>query len=143
MNQLNSVILEGNLVRDPEAKLTPKGTPVCKFAVASNRSYKAEGVRQEEVSYFDVEVWSKVAEACEKHLQKGRGVRVVGRLKQDRWVDEEGGSHHKIKVVGEHVEFKPQNTASAGPGDSNESEEENLKESLEESVEESLEEVLI
>ena len=31
MNNLNSVILEGNLVRDPEANLTPKGTPVCKF----------------------------------------------------------------------------------------------------------------
>ena len=49
MNQLITVILEGNLVRYPEAKLTPKGTSVCKFAVASNRSYKAEGVRQEEV----------------------------------------------------------------------------------------------
>jgi single-strand DNA-binding protein len=84
-----------------------------------------------------------VAEACEKHLQKGRGVRVVGRLKQDRWTDEEGSSHYKVKVVGEHVEFKPQNTASVGPGDSNESEEENLNESVEENVEESLEEVLI
>ncbi|WP_255526225.1 MULTISPECIES: hypothetical protein [unclassified Oceanispirochaeta] len=41
------------------------------------------------------------------------------------------------------MEFKPQNTASAGPGDSNESEDENLKESIEDTVEESLEEVLI
>ena len=100
MNQSSTVLLEGNLVRDPEAKLTPKGTPVCKFAVASNRFYKAEGVRQEEVSYFDVEVWSGVAEACEKHLRKGRDIRVVGCLKQNRWTDEEGGSHHKIKFVG-------------------------------------------
>ena len=84
-----------------------------------------------------------MAEACEKHLQKGRGVRVVGRLKQDRWTDEEGGSHNKIKVVGEHVEFKSQSIASAGPGDSNESENENLKESVEENAQESLEEVLI
>jgi single-strand DNA-binding protein len=137
MNNLNSVILEGNLVRDPEANLTPKGTPVCKFSVASNRYFKTEGVRQSEVSYFDVEVWSKVAEACEKHLQKGRGVRVVGRLKQDRWTDEEGGSHYKVKVVGEHVEFKPQFSASAGPGGKNESDE-----SVEESADENMDEVL-
>ena len=111
------MIIEGNLVRDPDANLTPKGTSVCNFAIASNRYYKAEGVRKDEVSYFDVEVWSRVAESCEKHLKKGRGVRVVGRLKQDRWIDEEGSPHNRIKVVGEHVEFKPQYTAAAGPGE--------------------------
>jgi single-strand DNA-binding protein len=126
MNQLNSVILEGNLVRDPEANLTPKGTPVCKFSVASNRYYKSEGVRQEEVSYFDVEVWSKVAESCEKHLKKGRGVRVVGRLKQDRWTDDQGSSHYRVKVVGEHVEFKPEHHAA--PRDSEKGEDAEAKE---------------
>ena len=113
MNQLNSIILEGNLVRDPESKLTPKGTPLCQFSIATNRYFKQDGVRNSEVSYFDVEVWSKVAEACEKHLNKGRGVRVVGRLKQDRWTDDEGKSRTKIKVVGEHVEFKPQFSGTA------------------------------
>jgi single-strand DNA-binding protein len=111
------IILEGNLVRDPDAKLTPKGTEVCHFSLASNRYYKQEGVRQNEVSYFDIEVWSRVAESCEKHLKKGRGVRVVGRLKQDRWNDDQGEAHYKVKVVGEHVEFKPQYTASSGPGE--------------------------
>ena len=113
MNNLNSVIIEGNLVRDPEGKLTPKGTALCEFAVATNRYYKQDGVRHSEVSYFDVEVWSRVAESCEKHLNKGRGVRIVGRLKQDRWTDDQGGPHSRIKVVGEHVEFKPQFTGSA------------------------------
>ena len=87
-------------MRDPDANLTPRGTKVCKFAIASNRYYKQEGVRNSEVSYFDVEVWSKVAESCEKHLNKGRGVCVVGRLKQERWTDDLGGSHSKIKIVG-------------------------------------------
>jgi len=132
MNNLNSVILEGNLVRDPDANLTPKGTPVCKFSVASNRYFKQDGVRQNEVSYFDVEVWSKVAEACEKHLKKGRGVRVVGRLKQDRWIDETGSSHTKIKVVGEHVEFKPQFTGSSGPGEEGDEDEALIDDTLSE-----------
>lgn len=32
----------------------------------------------------------------------------MGRLKQDRWNDGEGKSHNKVKIVAEHVEFKPQ-----------------------------------
>jgi single-strand DNA-binding protein len=39
---------------------------------------------------------------------KGRGVRVVGRLKQDRWTGPEGQARSKILIVAEHVEFKPQ-----------------------------------
>lgn len=108
MNSLNSILLEGNLVRDPESGETPKGTKFCKFSIATNRYYKYEGDHVDEVSYFDVEVWSKLAENCYDKLEKGRGVRVVGRLKQDRWQDEEGRGRTKVKIIGEHVEFKPQ-----------------------------------
>ena len=109
MQALNSIILEGNLVRKPDAKLTTKGTPVCNFTVASNRYYRLDGTEEtkEEVSFFDVETWSKQAEICEKHLDRGRGVRVVGRLKQDRWTDKEGKNQSRIKIVAEHIEFRP------------------------------------
>ena len=35
-------------------------------------------------------------------------MRVVGRLKQDRWTNPEGQARSKILIVAEHVEFKPQ-----------------------------------
>jgi single-strand DNA-binding protein len=35
-------------------------------------------------------------------------VRVVGRLKQDKWTDPDGKPHSRIFIVAEHVEFKPQ-----------------------------------
>jgi single-strand DNA-binding protein len=107
MNNLNSILMEGNLVRDPVLNQTPKGTNVCSFSVASNRYYKQNDETQQEVSFFDVEVWAKLAEVCSRELNKGRGVRVVGRLKQDRWTDDQGGNRSKVKIVGEHVEFKP------------------------------------
>ena len=108
MNSLNSILVEGNLVRDPALSKTPKGTQVCTFSLASNRFYKTDNEAQKEVSFFDVEVWAKLAETCAENLKKGRGVRVVGRLKQDRWADGEGKNHSRIKIVGEHVEFKPE-----------------------------------
>ena len=107
MNSLNSILVEGNLVRDPVLTQTPKGTQVCSFSVASNRFYRVENETQKEVSFFDVEVWAKLAETCNEQLRKGRGVRIVGRLKQDRWSDGEGKNHTRIKIIGEHVEFKP------------------------------------
>ena len=42
-----------------------------------------------------------------KELQKGRGVRVVGYLKQSRWTDSNGKNNSSISVVCEHIEFKP------------------------------------
>ena len=107
MNNLNSILIEGNLTRDPVLSETPKGTSVCNMSVASNRFYKQEDELQKEVSFFDVEAWARLGEVCAENLQKGRGVRVVGRLKQDRWTDEGGSPHSRIKIVAEHVEFKP------------------------------------
>jgi single-strand DNA-binding protein len=108
MNNLNSILVEGNLVKDPELAYTPKGTAVCKFTVACNRFWKQEEELQKEVSFFDVSCWTRLAEVCGEYLKKGRGVRVVGRLKQDRWTDSDGKPHSRIEIVAEHVEFKPQ-----------------------------------
>ncbi len=105
---LNSILLDGNLTRDPELRTTSGGTQVCNFGVASNRFYEVNEEKVHEVSFFDVECWTKLAEACNNHLSKGRGVRVVGRIKQDRWKDNSGQNKSRVKIVAEHVVFKPQ-----------------------------------
>jgi single-strand DNA-binding protein len=107
MNNLNSILIEGNLVRDPLYRTTPKGTPVCSFTLASNRFFKQDSGLEKEVSFFDVETWAKLAENCYNIGHKGRGVRVVGRLKQDRWNGSDGKAHSKVTIVAEHVEFRP------------------------------------
>jgi single-strand DNA-binding protein len=108
MNNLNSILIEGNLTADPRRSNTPKGTPVCNFSIASNRAYKEDTELRNETSLFDVEAWASLAESCNEHLHKGRGVRIVGRLKQDRWQDSAGNPRSHIKIVAEHVEFKPE-----------------------------------
>jgi single-strand DNA-binding protein len=107
MNNLNSILIEGNMVREPLIKNTPKGTPVCSFTIASNRFYRQDSGLEKEVSFFDVEAFSKPAENCQNTGHKGKGVRVVGRLKQARWDDANGQSHSRIFIVAEHIEFRP------------------------------------
>ena len=108
MNNLNSVLIEGNMVRDPLMRSTSKGTSVCNFTIASNRFYKQDTNYEKEVGFFDVETWGKLADACSSLGKKGRGVRVVGRLKQDRWTGNDGKNHNKIAIVAEHVEYRPE-----------------------------------
>ena len=77
MNHLNSILVEGNLVRDPNFRSTPSGNQVCDFTVATNRNYKiADQKYENEVSYFDIEAWARLGSACAQNLKKGRGVRV-------------------------------------------------------------------
>ena len=106
-NNLNSVIVEGNLTKDADFDSTQKGTGFCTFSVATNRYFKSGEEVMHEVSYFDVEAWGKLADSCRSLLVKGSGVRVVGRLKQDRWNSEDGKAKSRVKIVAEHIEAKP------------------------------------
>ena len=106
MNNLNSVLIEGNMVRDPMIRSTPKGTQVCNFSIASNRYFRQESNLEKETGFFEVEAWGKLANTCSIQGRKGRGVRVVGRLKQDRWTGVDGKSHNKVAIVAEHVEYR-------------------------------------
>jgi single-strand DNA-binding protein len=112
-NNLNSVIVEGNLTKDADFDSTQKGTGFCTFSVATNRYFKSGEEIQHEVSYFDVEAWGKLADSCRSLLVKGAGVRVVGRLKQDRWNSEDGKAKSRVKIVAEHIESKPVTTVEA------------------------------
>ena len=107
MNSLNSVLIEGTVARDPSMAYTPKGTAVTSFSVASDRYYRSGDQMVHDTSFIDVEVWAKLAQRCAEELSKGRNVRIVGRLQQDRWTDTEGHPRSRHKIVAEHVEFRP------------------------------------
>jgi len=107
MNNLNSILLEGNLTRDPELSYIKNGAAVCKFTVATNRYYKDDDKYEQEVSYFDVKAIGKLAEVSGEYLKKGRGIRIIGRIKQDRWKDKEGKTNSTVFVMADHIEFKP------------------------------------
>ena len=116
------VVIEGNLVRDPErVELGENASEMTKFAIAVNRFFrnaKAEAV--EEVMFINVQAWGALAKNCLTYLYKGRGVRVVGRLRQERWSDKEGANRERIIVVAEHVEFKKDPNAAGKTEDAQE-----------------------
>jgi len=108
MNNLNSVLLEGNMIRDPLIRSTPNGSAVCSFTVASSRFFKQGSGFEKETCFIDIEAWGKLADSCSANGGKGRGVRVVGRLRQDRWASNTGENRSRIVIVAEHIEYRPQ-----------------------------------
>ena len=108
MAAFNRVILMGNLTRDPELRYTPSGLAVAHFGLAVNRRYTSkEGEKREEVDFFDIEAWDRQAELSSEYLNRGSGVFLEGRLKQDRWEDESGNKRSRMKIVATTIQFLP------------------------------------
>ena len=107
MPSLNKVLLMGNLTRDPELRVTPKGTSICQFGLAINRQFKMEsGESREEVIFVDIEAWGKQGETIAKYCTKGRPLYVEGRLRLDQWEDKNTKEKRsRMKVVLEQFQF--------------------------------------
>jgi len=97
---LNKVTLIGNLTRDPELRYTPKGTAVCTFGVATNRSWTtAEGQTKEDAQYHRIVAWNKLAELCGKLLTKGRKVYLEGRIVYRTFTGKDGLQRTVSEIV--------------------------------------------
>ena len=80
----HTIIIVGNLGRDPEMRYTPSGQAVTNFNLATNRQYTAsDGTQVKETIWFRVSTWGKQAETCNQYLKKGSKVLVEGRLVAD------------------------------------------------------------
>lgn len=119
MTDLNKVILIGRVTRDvgtDERSFSFVGNGVAKLVVsiASNRSIKKNDKWEDEVSYFDVTIWGKVAESLKDKLVKGKQIAVTGYLKQDRW-EKDGKKQSKLNIIAESVQLlgggKSENTS--------------------------------
>jgi single-strand DNA-binding protein len=108
MASFNKVLLMGNLVRDPELRVTPSGLSVCRITVACSRtvrSEKAEGGSREETTFVDVESFGKQAESVAKFFNKGRPIFVEGRLRLNGWTNQAGEKRSKLVIVLENFTF--------------------------------------
>lgn len=104
MNNISYVFVDGNLTRDPEFSITSTGKSLAKFPIAVNHNRT-----NNDVSFFDIETWDKLAENCNEYLKKGAKVTVIGILKQNIWTSQDGIKKSSIKIVVQQVRFDNEN----------------------------------
>jgi single-strand DNA-binding protein len=104
MADINNVVLVGRLTRNAELKYTNTGTPVSKIGLAINRRRKKDNQWIEEVNFFDVVIWGKVAEALNPYLVKGKQIGVQGELRQNKW-EQDGQPRSKVEVIANNIQL--------------------------------------
>ncbi len=105
MNNINRVVITGNLTADPELRSTPSGTSVCNLRIACNTRRKEEGEWVDKPNYFNVTVWGAQGENAARYLSKGRPVAVDGRLEWREWETQEGGKRQAVDIIADSVQF--------------------------------------
>ncbi|MEI6289278.1 MAG: single-stranded DNA-binding protein [Chloroflexota bacterium] len=122
-----TLILVGNVGKDPEMRYTPAGQPVTTFNVATNRQYTSNnGETVKETIWFRVETWGKQAETCNQYVKKGSKVLVEGRLKADNatggpriWNTQDGTPRASFEVYANTVRFLSSRSEGDSGGGSN------------------------
>jgi len=106
----HTVIIAGNLGRDPEMRYLPSGQGVTSFSVATSRSYtNNQGEKIDETIWFRVSVFGKMAETCNQYLKKGSKVLVEGRLQADKnggpriWTRQDGTPGASFELIASTV----------------------------------------
>ena len=91
MNALrNKVSLIGRLGANPEVVTFETGKTLARFTVATNESYKLNGVWQEQTQWHTINAWGKVAQRMQKTLQKGQEIVLEGRLVNQNYETKNG-----------------------------------------------------
>jgi single-strand DNA-binding protein len=113
LNNLNSVLIEGNLTEDVKMEHTPKGTPYCRFVISSVRNFKEgdtgfeEGDNPHQTYFIPIVTYGGLAYICEREGSKRRGLRVVGGFRTKTTHLSKGIVIQELYVIAEHVESRP------------------------------------
>ena len=109
----HTLIIAGNVGKDPEMRYTPSGQAVTSFSVATNRQYTTgNGEQVKETIWFRISTWGKTAETCNQYVKKGMKVLVEGRLTPDKttggpriWTKQDGSAGASFEVTANTVRF--------------------------------------
>lgn len=100
----STVMLVGNLTRDPELRYLASGRGLASFGLAVNRRWKgADGEWAEQTSFLNVTAWGDLGENVAASLTKGARVVVFGRLEQRSWETDEGEKRSVIEVIADEI----------------------------------------
>lgn len=101
----NSIVLVGNVTRDPELRFTPSGQATATFGLACNRRWQNRQTQEweEATSFFDIVCWRDMAENAAESLGRGSRIIVSGRLEQRSWETADGDKRSKVEVIADEI----------------------------------------
>ncbi len=124
MAGLNKVLLIGNVGGDPEIRSLPSGSKVANFSLATSESYTDKnGQKQTQTEWHRVELWDNLASVVEQYVKKGDSLYVEGKIRNERWTDQNGQERTGIRIRGTAMQMLSggnRNTENANVGSQSE-----------------------
>lgn len=111
-----TVVIHGNLVRDPELReVGAAKTKVASFTVAvSTATKKPDGTY--EANFYDVSLWGPRGEAFMERAEKGTAVQVIGDLAMVEYVSQKDNlKHARLRVEAQKVKITARAKQGAAP----------------------------
>ncbi len=102
---LNSIVIMGRLVADPELRSTTSGIAVSSIRVAVDRDFADKQSGDRQADFFDVVVWRSTAEFVSRYFKKGSMIIVQGSMQSRRWQDKDGNNRISWEIQANNVYF--------------------------------------
>lgn len=103
MKSYNKILLVGYLASSPETTQTKNGKTLTHFALATNDTYMLNNEKIEETDFHRVVAWEHLAIICQKHLAKGSGVFLEGKLKNRTYTTDKGEKRFSTEVIAYNI----------------------------------------
>ncbi len=100
-----SVSILGNLGRNPETRITPDGTFVASFSIASNSVRSTPQGTVKKTDWFRVTALGDKARTLSKYAKKGNKLFVQGKLTFNPWLDREGAPQVSADLLLQDFQF--------------------------------------
>lgn len=119
---LNKVTLIGNLVRDPESRVSADGKDsqrLVRFSLATNYAWQdpTTKAKRETVDFHDVIAWGKLGDIIAQYVKKGSKVYVEGRLRKRAYVTKDGQRRSVTEIVADNMIMLGHRTTKAQSGE--------------------------
>lgn len=99
---LNSVCMLGRITQDLELKNSSSGLPYLNFSIANSKRNK-DG--EDEVNFFKLVAFGKIAETIFNYFSKGDRILIQGELKQNRYTDSQGVKKSDVSIIVSAIDF--------------------------------------
>ena len=91
----------GRAGKTAEVRYTTSGQAVANFSVAVTEKFKD----REHTTWYDVQMWGKLAELAGEYVTKGMLIFVEGRMNVRDWEDKEGIKRRSWELIGNSMKF--------------------------------------
>ena len=99
---LNKVTLIGNIIKDPEIRITNDGREIANMVLATSEKWKdkATGEQKDKSEFHNIVCFSQgLVNVIKSYVKKGSKLYIEGALQTRKWKDKQGQDRYTTEIV--------------------------------------------